>query len=804
MRRFVVVLFSFGLATMLMAEETQYQQPPPDLAALVDQPRTPDALVSPDKTRVVFLDLAEHATVEELSRPELKLAGLRFDPQSSAPSSIRRRYSSMSFCDFKKRLHVKVIGLPETAVMAYPKWSPDSKWIAVSVLLPTQIDLYKVDSLTGVSKLILAGKLNGVMGLGSAYTWLPDSSGLVCRSVPDDRGSVPDQKIPLGPIIRQADGVKSPARTYQDLLSSPADEDIFSYYVDASLLLVSLSGDSKKLGPRAMIHRHMPSPDGQYLLVEMIHKPFSHLVPYERFPNRIEIWDISGRSFELLVDQPLAENMPKGFNSVRVGMRELEWRPDVPASLTYVEAMDNGDAMAEAEFRDQVFLWEAPFSEPAKSMIKLKNRFYAIDWTDKGQALVHEWWWASRQVATWLTTPGVTPQQLWQRSYQDSYSNPGAPMKAGTAEHPVIHTLNDGKSFLLAGDGASPKGDYPFVDEYNLQTLTAKRLWQCESPNFEFALGLADLDGKRIVTRSETIDGPPNYYTRGLKRGRPEALTAFPHPTPGLRNIHKELVQYTRDDGVALNGTLYLPPGYQPDQGPLPTLMWAYPQEFKNAADAGQITDSPHRFVSLSPWGPMPFLAAGYAVFDNPSMPIVGEDDTEPNDSFIKQLVANAQAAIDVLVAKGVTDRERVAIGGHSYGAFMTANLMAHSDLFRTGIARSGSYNRTLTPFGFQSEQRLFWEAPEVYGGMSPFFHADKINEPLLLIHGEADNNPGTFPMQSERLFNAMKGLGGQARLVMLPMESHGYRARESLLHMVWEEYVWLDKFLKSDGSSAE
>jgi dipeptidyl aminopeptidase/acylaminoacyl peptidase len=197
-------------------------------------------------------------------------------------------------------------------------------------------------------------------------------------------------------------------------------------------------------------------------------------------------------------------------------------------------------------------------------------------------------------------------------------------------------------------------------------------------------------------------------------------------------------------------------------------------------------------------------VARGYAVFDDPSMPIIGEGDKEPNDSFVKQLVMSAEAAVNKLVELGIADRRKIAIGGHSYGAFMTANLLAHSDLFAAGIARSGAYNRTLTPFGFQREERTYWEAPEVYYNMSPFMHADKINEPMLMIHGHADNNSGTFPIQSERMFAAMKGHGGKARLVMLPHESHGYRARESILHVLWETDQLLENYVKNRPAEEE
>jgi dipeptidyl aminopeptidase/acylaminoacyl peptidase len=303
-----------------------------------------------------------------------------------------------------------------------------------------------------------------------------------------------------------------------------------------------------------------------------------------------------------------------------------------------------------------------------------------------------------------------------------------------------------------------------------------------------------------VLTRRESVQEPPNYFYHNLEKNRTVQLTGFPHPTPQLKGITKELIRYNRDDGLKLTARLYLPDGYTTADGPLPMVMWAYPREYKSADAAGQVTDSPYRFIRTSWSSPVVWLLRGYAVLDYPSMPIIGEGDEEPNDSFIEQLVAGAKAAIDEVVRRGVADPERIAIGGHSYGAFMTANLLAHSDLFRAGIARSGAYNRSLTPFGFQSEDRTFWEAPETYFAMSPFMHADKVDEPILLIHGEADNNSGTYPMQSERFYNALKGHGAICRLVMLPHESHGYRARESALHVLYETDRWLEKYVKNAG----
>ena len=353
----------------------------------------------------------------------------------------------------------------------------------------------------------------------------------------------------------------------------------------------------------------------------------------------------------------------------------------------------------------------------------------------------------------------------------------------------------------MTGDGATREGEYPFLAAMDLTTGERERLWTSATGDYESIVGILDDDARRLVTRRETRNDPPNLYVRNLDAQAPDALTQFPDPAPQLAGASRQLITYTRADGVQLSGTLYLPAGYDKDRdGPLPLVMWAYPAEFTDAAVAGQVVDTANRFVRPGGSSHLFLLTQGYAVLDDPSMPIVGVDGVEPNDTYIEQLSASAEAAVNAVVEMGVADRDRIAVGGHSYGAFMTANLLAHTDLFRTGIARSGAYNRTLTPFGFQAEQRTYWEAGDTYTEMSPFTYADQVNEPILLIHGEADDNSGTYPVQSERFYAALKGNGANVRYVVLPLEAHGYRARESVGHTLWEMTRWLDEYVKNAG----
>jgi dipeptidyl aminopeptidase/acylaminoacyl peptidase len=550
-----------------------------------------------------------------------------------------------------------------------------------------------------------------------------------------------------------------------------------------------------------LIREVRPSPDGRWILATVLHRPFSYRVPHDRFPHRIEVWDAAGKLARLVADNPLAEEVPILFSAVPTGPRDPAWRGDADATVCWLEALDGGEPARAADLRDEVRCLAAPFERAPRRLIAVEYRLAGVRWSSGKLALVSEWWWDNRKTRTHVVAPddpAAKPRVLWDRSFEDRYSDPGEPLTRLSPRGTELLLVSGGGSLLLSGRGASPEGDRPFLDRLELASGKSTRLWRSEAPYYEQVFDAVDDDARRVLTLREALAEPPQVYLRGLP-GKLERLTSYPHPTPALARVQKRQLRYKRADGVDLTGMLYLPPGHDPGKhGRLPVLLWAYPQEYKSAAAAGQVKDSPYRFARIGYWGPLFALTQGFAVLDNPSFPIVGEGDAEPNDTYREQLVAGARAAVDELVRIGVGDRGRMAIGGHSYGAFTTANLLAHSDLFRAGIARSGAYNRTLTPFGFQAEQRTFWQAQQTYMEMSPFTHAEKIDEPILLIHGQADNNSGTYPIQSERLFEALQGVGGVARLVMLPAESHGYRARESVLHQLWEMVGWLEKHVKS------
>lgn len=791
----VTVIGSFLLA------QDGYKMPPKAIADLVDAPATPSVSISPDNKRILILGRASLPSIEELSQPELRLAGLRINPATNSRSRSSY-YTGIVIQNIESRKQKRVKGFPNKSRISHVSWSPNGKKIAMAVTNGNSINIYVADVKTGRAKLLLKSPLNAIYG--SPYYWLSDSKGLIAKTILENRGDPPQKaQVPKGPVVQENLGEKSPVRTYQDLLTNAHDEALFEFYLNAQVVHVTLKGKTRKIGKPGIIRRTEPSPNGQYILMETIHRPFSYLVPVYRFPTLVEIMDLKGNVVSQLRDLPLAESLPKGFGAVITGPRSYGWRSDKGSIIFYLEALDGGDPKAKADHRDEVFTLETPFSGNPQSLIKLDLRYAGVRWGSENIALFSTREWSTRRTTTWMVNPsrsGAKPKKTIDRLYEDRYSDPGSPMLTPNQfGRNVLLFGESGETIFMSGNGASSEGDHPFVDEYNLMSGKSKRLWRSEPPFYERPIRMVDVSRNLVLTSRESKEEQVNYYFRNMNDDSLIPITQFPHPYPHMKGVYKEMITYKRNDNVDLSATLYLPPGRQPGDGPLPLLMWAYPREFKTAKAASQVVGSPHRFVRISPTSSLIMLSYGYAVLSGPTMPIIGEGDQEPNDSYVKQLVSSAQAAADEMIRRGITTKDQMAIGGHSYGAFMTANLLAHSDIYQAGIARSGAYNRSLTPFGFQAEERTFWEAPEVYFAMSPFMHTQKVNEPILLIHGEADNNSGTFPVQSKRYYHALKGHGATAKLVMLPHESHGYRARESVMHMLWETANWLDTYVKKE-----
>jgi len=781
-----------------------YRTPPGAIVDLVDAPRFPSVIWSPGHRWMVLLTRQNLLDIDELARDEIRLGGIRWNPDTRSRSRVRP-WIDLQVQDATTGEPVTLSGFPASARIRYVSWSPDGQKLAFTTLDSDGMDLWVADVEQGRARQLLDGNVNAVMG--KPYVWMRDSETIVATAIPRDPGSPPARELrPDGPVIQVTGGEAAPMATYQDLLQDRHDEAVFEYYGTSQLVKLAVRGGARELGLPGVVYDIAPSPNGEYLLVESLHPPYSYQVPMQYFPRRVEVWNLSGEVVHEVADLPLHEGVPPQVDSAVTGPRKHAWRQDAPASLVWVEARDGGDPTVEVEVRDEVMIHRAPFEEDPVVFAQTDFRFDEIRWGDDDLALLYDWKWSERRQRVWLLKPGIPdrePRLVFDYNWQDRYHHPGHPKMITNPDGAEVLLTDAGEAIYLVGDGATPEGKRPFLDRFDLMLMETERLWRAEGEVYEQPMVLLDSDARRIVTRRESKVDPPNYVLRDLELGGEivAELTDFPHPAPQLLDAQKELIRYERADGVGLSATLYLPPGYTPDQGPLPMLMWAYPKEHKSADTAGQITDSPYRFDYVSWVSPLVWLTQGYAVLDDVAMPVVGEGEVEPNDTFVDQLRMNAEAAIEEVVRRGVARRDGIVIGGHSYGAFMTANLLAHTDLFAGGIARAGAYNRTLTPFGFQAEERTFWEAPEVYGTMSPFFHADEIDEPILLIHGALDNNPGTYPMQSERLFAALKGLGGDARLVMLPFESHGYQARESVLHVLWEQNEFIRRVAGGEGS---
>ena len=798
-----VSLASLIFTTHVFAqEELGYQTPKKELLELIDVNLAPAVLSNSKNTVLVLVSRPTYKNIADLSRKELRLAGLRVDPKRyiGSRTTYYNKVEIVSLNQGKERVLVE--GLPENPKLSNFTWSPDEKKIAMTHTSENGVELWVLDIETKLAKRLVSSPLNASMG--KSINWLKDSKRMLVKLLPKDRKPILDQAeiIPTGPKVTENNGEKAQNRTYQDLIKNPVDVKNFEQLSRSEIDLVDLKGNRTPFLSAKMYRDVQVSPNGAYVLISFVKPPFSYIVPYNRFPTETHVYDLNAKRIKVISDSPLQEVLPKGFMSASTEKRRISWRNDQPSTIFYVKALDNGDPEVEVVYRDALYQWEAPFKNEPEQLIQIKNRFSQVIWGDDSLAIVLDRWWNNRNTKTYVfnpSNPQKSAQLLYDRNYQDRYSDPGRFVTTKGKYGERVLALKNNSAFLI-GAGFSKLGQFPFLDEINLVEKSTNRIYQSIYTDKYEQINDFDYQKNKLRVRIESKSEYPNYFVRDLfSKNSLEQLTFFENPFKSLESVKKELITYKRNDGIELSGILYVPGGYKPNQSePLPMILWAYPREFKDKSSASQKTNNPNRFVSPN-WGsPIYWVNQGYVVLDRAAFPIIGEGDKEPNDSFRTQLIANAEAAIDAVVDKGLADRERVAVGGHSYGAFMVANLLSHSNLFAAGIARSGAYNRTLTPFGFQSESRSYWEAPEVYYTMSPFMHAEKMKTPLLLVHGKADNNSGTYPLQSERYYNALKGLGATTRLVMFPKESHGYRAKETILHLIWEQDQWLERHVKN------
>lgn len=804
MKKYFFLLLFFGLAVTIASaqENLTYQKPSTTILALADYERAPSVSMDSKKEYMLLSYRNTYKTLDDLNQEEMRLGGLRINPITNIGSAMNY-ISNLKIRKITDKTETQIKGLPENPRIANISWSPNEKKIAFTNTVSSGVELWVIDLVSASAKKLTDANLNA--NLGSPYNWMKDNETLFVKMIPKNRPSLIDSKkdLPKGPTVSSSDGSKSQNRTYPDLLKNKTDEANFETLMTSELYKVSLSGKIDFFKAVDLYAGESLSPDGNYLMITTMQKPFSYIVPYNRFPLKSVVYDLTGKEIKVVNEVPLNEVIPKGFSSVRKGKRSMSWRADKPATLAYVEALDEGDQAKKVDFRDELFSWNAPFISEPTSLLKTKQRYSGVIWGNENIAIVSDEWYDTRNTKTYLINPSNTsqaPKIISDRNSQDIYSDPGNFETKRNEYNRYVLAIENNNAYLI-GDGFTKDGQFPFIDEYNLGTLKTKRLYTSTfKDKKEDLLSIEDFKKGDVLVQIQSKNEFPNYYFRNLKSKKLTQLTNFKNPFESIKNVYKEVIKYKRKDGVDLSGTLYLPDGYDRTKKSekLPLLIWAYPEEFKDKSSAGQNKQNPNEFTFPYYGSFVYWVTKGYAVLDDASFPIIGEGTTEPNDTFMTQLVDDAEAAIDAVDKLGYINRKKCAIGGHSYGAFMTANLLSHSNLFACGIARSGAYNRTLTPFGFQSEQRNYWDIPAIYNEMSPFMNADKMKTPLLLVHGDADNNPGTFTLQSERYFQALKNLGAPVRLVLLPKEAHSYVAKENILHLLWEQDQFLEKYLKN------
>lgn len=797
------LLLFLGMSLQTFAQENlTYQKPSPSILTLADYERAPSVSMDTKKEYLLLSYRNTYKSLDDLNQDELRLGGLRINPTTNISSTVTY-VNNLKIRKVKDQNEVQVAGLPQNPRISNISWSPNDSKIAFTHTAATGVELWTIDVALATAKKITEATLNA--NIGSPFIWMKDNNTLLVKMLPKNRAALLDSKkdLPTGPIISNADGSKSQNRTYPDMLKNANDEINFENIITSEIYKITLDGTATLFKKAAMYAGESFSPDGNYLMLTTIQKPFSYIVPLSRFPSKSVVFDKDGNEVKTVNEVPLTEIIPKGFMAVRKGKRNMSWRADKPATLVYVEALDGGDPANKVDFRDEVLLWNAPFTTPANTLVKTPQRFSGIMWGTENVAVLMDEWYDTRNTKTYLINPAapeLAPKVIFDRNSQDVYSDPGNFETHKNEFNRYVLAIENNKTFLI-GAGFTKNGQFPFISEMDLKTLQTKRLYTSSyTDKKEDILEIENLKEGTVLVQIQSKNEYPNYYLRNIKqKNKLTPITTFQNPFESIKNVSKEVIKYTRKDGVQLSGTLYLPVGYDKvKKEKMPLLIWAYPAEYKDKNSAGQSTQNPNEFTFPNYGSFVYWVTKGYVVLDDAAFPIIGEGTTEPNDNFITQLVDNAEAAINAVDALGYINRKKVAVGGHSYGAFMTANLLTHSNLFACGIARSGAYNRTLTPFGFQSEQRNYWESPEVYTAMSPFMNAGKMKTPMLLVHGEADNNPGTFTLQTERYFQALKGLGAPARMVILPKESHGYAAKENILHLLWEQDQFLEKHLKN------
>ncbi|RPI25957.1 MAG: S9 family peptidase, partial [Acidobacteria bacterium] len=690
MRKLTVALLAV-LAIVPVRSEVNYQKPAKAILDVLHAPAPPLTSVNPSKTHVLLMDRRLYPPIGEMAAPMHRLAGERINPANNGMHNPYVVVTGLTLKNIQAGSDVK-IAVPAGARLKYPVWSPDGRRFATLNYTDSSVELFVGSIESPQLRKLAVGPVNDADDNG--VTWWAGSQKLLVRTVPARRGPVPKPPAaPAGPNVQESYGKAAGVWTYQDLLKNPYDEALFDYYFTSQLVIVDLgTGSSAAVGKPGIFSEAEPAPDGVHLLASRVVKPYSYLLTWREFAQEIEVWNSQGELVHRVFSAPLQDSVP--VDGVPIGPRSIRWRPTEPATLLWYEALDGGDPKAKVPHRDRLMTLKAPFGNPPVEILKTQHRATGLMHGELGGlAMISDYDREKRWLQTFLVfldQQGGAPKLVWSRSARERYKDPGSPLfERLPSGGSVVH--QDGDWVFLSGQGATPDGDRPFLDRMNLKTLQTERLFRAGDKGYESVVTLLADDGSRFLTSYESPSEPPNLYVRQAGREERKALTNFPDPTPQIRNIQQRLIKYKRADGVDLSFTLMLPPDYK-EGTRLPTILYAYPLEYNDPQTAGQVGGSTQRFVSIRGASHLFLLLAGYAILNNATIPIVGDFETV-NNTYVEQLVASAQAAIDKASELGVTDPNRVGVTGHSYGGFMTANLLAHCDLFKTGVARSGAYN---------------------------------------------------------------------------------------------------------------
>lgn len=797
-----------------------YDRPPSALLDVMHSANPPTPVLSPKGDRILLVAALEYPSMARVAEPFYKLAGVRVEPKSRAKHDtpggygIRPCARDFTLVTVPGGVETKV-ALPRGSCPAGPSWAPDGAHFFFTNTVADAVELWIGDAANGQIKRVGDVKLNPM--LGNVAQWMADNKSVFVKLVPENPGAPPPAPVvPPGPSIQDATaGGKGVSSTYEtrDTLKDKHDEALFDYYGTSQLaVLDTTNGTVRRIGKPALYTELDVGPDGVHVIVDQVKRPYSYITTYDRFPHEVSVWDLgkADGAAHVLASLPLADRVP--VHGVPTGPRGFNWRQNEPATLVWAEALDGGDWKQTVPARDKVMMQRAPFNTPAVEIVRTEQRFVGFQWgSEKSLAFMNEHdenkHWQKTYTVDVDNRTTAKPAVLWDLSTDERYKAPGS-LVMTTLPNNAHVVRQEGDVVFLAGMGHSPAGDRPFLDRLDLKSKKTERLFRSEKTALEQFIGFASQKPAEasFVTWHQSPTDAPNAFVRTVGAKTTAAadepgyttttapITKMADPVPAVRAIKKRLVKYKRKDGVDLSFTLYTPPGYQ-EGTKIPAILYAYPLDYADPSKAGQVTGSEQTFTRLK--GFRLLLLAGYAVIDNAAFPIVG-DPKKAYDTYLDQLTNDAKAAVDEAVKLGVVDPDRVGVTGHSHGALMTVNLLAHTDLFRAGVATSGSYNKTLTPFGFQNERRSVWEAQDVYVKASPFFYADKLKKPTLIMHGEDDANPGTTPLQATKLFEAIRGNGGTTRLVMLPHEPHWYTAMESNEQVVAEMLKWFDTYVKN------